>query len=383
MDISFNRHKLIYFWVIISLASLFSVISGPLYEVYVDISVSPPENVRKTDFSWITVNEWFMTQSCVITSYDILKEVISHKISPERLKRVISAQRLGAADIVRISARAKENPFELREAISQIAEIYLRRLNKTEEAIKLPEEPREELQEELREKSIRSIHIYREELGLLSADRQDLEGEINILKGRLETNEATLRGITDNQTKIKDLQSRIARIDGQLPAMKQRLTSLRAIYTDVWPEVAKLNQEIGALEQEKGNYNRELTVELNIAGDNEKKKNKLNISILNDKGAMDIRKQELSEIDGRINKITALITQEKEEGGAKGERALKVTPKTPEKKEAQGYILNPPVINFLPELWGRWAFGFLSGFLIWYIAYLILKNKHSSLPRSA
>lgn len=371
MDISFNRHKLIYFCIIATLTSLVSILTGPLHEVYVDISVSPPENVRRTDFSWITVNEWFMTQAYIIMSHDILKDVTS-KIGEERLKQVISAQRLDAADIIRISAGAKENPFELEEAIGQIAEIYLKRVNKPEEAKKLPKEPEKKAEVKFNQVT------YQRELDLLSIDRQNLENEINNIEGHLKTQEDNLKEVQDNQAKINDLAGHIANIDSQLSGKKQRLTSLRTTYADAWPEVAKLKQEVDMLEEEKGKYSQELTVESGILHKNEEKKNKLNISIRNDKEAIDNRQKELTGINNRIKEITELITA-KEEEAKKKEEAPK-TEVTSEKKEEQGYILNPPVINFLPELWVRLFFGFLSGCLIWYIAYLILRKTNSSLP---
>ncbi|MFA5255425.1 MAG: hypothetical protein WC419_01860, partial [Candidatus Omnitrophota bacterium] len=55
---------------------LIFILRGPFYESVVDISVSPPENIRKTDFSWITVNEWFNGQIYIISSHTLLKDVV-------------------------------------------------------------------------------------------------------------------------------------------------------------------------------------------------------------------------------------------------------------------------------------------------------------------
>jgi len=121
---NFERLKYLYLFLVIAITTFLFVIRGPAYEVYTDISVSPPEKVRRTDFSWITVNEWFNSQCYIITSHAILRDVASD-LSENKLKGIVSAKRLGAADIIRITASSGDKPEKLLELVSSVADLYL------------------------------------------------------------------------------------------------------------------------------------------------------------------------------------------------------------------------------------------------------------------
>ena len=133
----FTTKKVIFLLIGILSVSLFAILKAPLYEVFVDVQVDPPEEVRRTDFSWITVGQWFTTQAHIITSYTILKDVRS-EIGLNRLRRIVSAKRLGAADIIRISIRSDDNPVELEKTVNDIADLYLKRQNGIGRILTLP-----------------------------------------------------------------------------------------------------------------------------------------------------------------------------------------------------------------------------------------------------
>ena len=130
-----TMYDLIILAIILSLIVLFAIRTGPSHEVYVDISVNPPEKARKTDFSWITVNKWFNSRVYIIMSRFILEEAKTG-ISKDRLRKIVSARRLGAADIIGISARSDDNITKLEEAVNGVAYLYLGQLDKTEYEIK-------------------------------------------------------------------------------------------------------------------------------------------------------------------------------------------------------------------------------------------------------
>lgn len=373
MIIDFDKHRPTLYGIIVGLFSLLCAATGPLYEVYVDISVSPAQNIRRTDFSWITVNEWFTTQAYLIKSHNILKDVKS-PISEKRLMEIISVRRLDSADIIRISARPDKDPLELQNAIAEIAAVYLSKLNSTGEIEQLtekvrkekgleslPEAPQEEPQSELQD-----------ELLQLHAERGHVEDSIDETKSKLTINEKALNAIADNQLKVKSLKTRVAGLEGQIASMTQKYTSLRSTYTDDWPEVSRLKASIAALEMKKKEYDQELTAELVIAKEIENKKNRVRNQAKATRDELGRLRKDMASIDSRINEINKSSAEAENKETVVKEQAI------PREEQTRGYILNPPTVNFLPELWARLIAGVLFGSLFWYIAVLIIRKKQNS-----
>ena len=361
MAIDISKHKALFYGITVGLFSLACIATGPLYEVYVDIGVSPPQNIRRTDFSWITVNEWFTTQTCIITSYNTLKDVESN-IGVAKLRDIISARRLDSADIIRISARSEADPFAMQEVIAKITSAYLKRLNGTDAVKPLPDEaekingPEEFLKED------------REELGALQANRGRIEEKIDAEKSKLTMLEKELSAIENSQPNIKELRSRIAALNGQIAVMTQKYSSLKTTYADAWPEVSKLKAEIVALQKEREGYSQVLADGLLTAASTQGRKNQLNSDIGDSRQTLGALRQEIASIDDRIGVIIHPAGKSKNKEIVK-EEAI------PQEERMQGYVLNPPTINFLPELWGRLLFGFLFGTFFWHIIYLIFTKK--------
>ena len=361
MAIDISKHKALFYGITVGIFSLLCIATGPLYEVYVDIGVTPPQNIRRTDFSWITVNEWFTTQTCIITSYNTLKDVESN-IGVAKLRDIISAHRLDSADIIRISARSEHDPFAIQEVIAKISSVYLKRLNGTDEVKPFPGEaekmnsPEEFLKES------------RGELATLQAGRGQIEEKVDAERYKLTLLEKELSAIENSQPNIKELRGRIAALDGQIAAMTQRYSSLKTTYADDWPEVSKLKAGIAALQNDREGYSRALADGLLAAASTQGRKNQLNSDIKDSRQTLGALKQEMSAINDKIGEIIRPAGKSKKKETVKEEAV-------PQEERMQGYILNPPTINFLPELWGRLLFGFLFGNFFWHILYLILTKK--------
>lgn len=363
---NFTRFKYLYLIIILCGTIVYFVLNSPLYEVVVDIALSPPENIRKTDFSWITVNEWFTSQAYIITSHSILKDVNSD-FSESKLKRIVHAKRLGASDIIRISVRSEDNPEKLLKLAGDIAIVYLqgfhRETNLTAAVVRSSKEEAAEeanlspYNAEINKKSVDAL--YEERTKVVEATRRFSE----ISKSY----ELKLAKIDSELKKMDIMNDRIRQIDNELSSSSQRVTKLREVYTENWPEVVSLNEKIRLLTREKeilapgvASYDKlarqklEIKTQIDVAEEN--------LSVL---------KEQSSYINKRIgNLINASPAAEAITVKPKdiiSELSQKITDEPTE-------IINPPTVNFLPDLGIQLAYGVISGYALWFLLCLLFSR---------
>jgi len=321
-------------------APLFALFTGPSYEVYVDIKVNPPENIRRTDFSWITVNEWFNTQAHLIDSYFVLKEVKTD-IPIGRLRKMVSAKRLGNADIIRLYVRASGKASELEDIATQLMTIYLKHL----EAVCGPNNvgPTEaEAQDD------KANHI--EIIKLLNTEKAKALKEFDIISGHLKNNTEKLEKVKTSQAMLKDIQTRLRQIEREMATSKRKLTTIRKIYAEDWHEVVSLKRTIVMLAEEKKELNRELIINQRV----EDTRLELKKRITNEEDALKALKLDLADIEKRRNSLKKIHR--------------------PEEKTKYCYIINPPTFVSLPEFALRLFLGASLILSFWFIAYILYKR---------
>ncbi|MDD5173462.1 MAG: hypothetical protein WC482_04180 [Candidatus Omnitrophota bacterium] len=336
---------------------LIFILRGPFYESVVDISVSPPENIRKTDFSWITVNEWFNGQIYIISSHTLLKDVVSD-INGEKLRKMVHAKRLGAADIIRLSVRSEEKPETLLKLAAEISDLYIKKINEdTPEEKKNKEKKDEREKEALKKEALKKDGnlILKNSIDALYDKRVKIKSDIYASIEQVRNYELSLNKSRQDGTRSQDIKNRLSGIENETSALTQKLTHLRTIYTDNWLEIVSLKEKIGPLEEEK----RRLMSELNLALKREAEERLICDMRDNENTRLSKLKDELNLIDIRLDESLNMMTEE--------------TPPVPEmvkerlsKGMSYAYILNPPTLNFLPDLEIQLINGAFIGFAIWF-----------------
>lgn len=352
----FNEYKFLYLTVLIGVASLIFALTSPLREAVVDISVSPPKDVRKTDFSWITVNEWFNSQAHIIRSHHVLKNV-EFDGDKDKLREMISAERLGAADIIRIHAKSKDGPKKLLKLVKWVAIFYLNYLRGefkeaaiSKKEIKLTKKSAEEIREK--------------KIGTLQIDQAKLEKELGVLTQRLNRYNQELKEVEPQLKKQNNARNRISQINGQITAVQRKYNALKGVYTENWPAVSKIKRELEVLEKER---DEELSVYELLAADNiEDKGNSVKNNINENRASIARLKNKLKSIDISLNRLV---------GSPKEEVSVKKKKSVSGKAKGSGFIINPPAINLLPDLWENLMRGVISGVLVWALMCLVFKKR--------
>jgi len=362
---SFSKHRFIYLVEILAGTCLVFILRGSFYEAVVDVSVSPPENIRKTDFSWITVNEWFNGQIYIISSYTLLKDIASD-INFERLGRMVYAKRLGASDIIRISVKSEEKPEMLLKLAAEISDLYIKKINE-----ETPGEKKSKESDAAKEISKKDDGlILKNTIEAMYTERAKIKKDIQAAAEQINSYQLSLDKYKQSGAMPQDIKDRIQRIESEISILNRKLTQLRATYTENWPEVSSLKEKLDPLEQEKGR----LTSELSIALKNEAEVRQIRGRIDDENKRLAKLKDELNLIDIRLDESLKTI-------------AAKTTPVPEEVKErsskgmSYAYILNPPTINFLPDLLIQLINSALIALAIWFAIGLYFRLRRSLRPK--
>jgi hypothetical protein len=360
LNINFNKYRFRYLVGILACACLAFILKGSFYEAVVDISVSPPEDIRKTDFSWITVNEWFNGQTHIISSHTLLKDVVSD-ISGERLRKMVYAKRLGAADIIRISVRSEEKPETLLKLAAEISDLYMRRIN--EEA---PEEKRNKGSGNAKEVLKKDDSLFlKNAMDVLYSERAKVKKDIQTAVEQIDSYQLSLDRSKQESARSQDIKNRTYLIESEISALNQKLTHLRTIYTENWPDIIGLKEKIVPLEREK----RRLVSELSVALKNEAAERQISDMMSVENKRLDKLEDELKLIDIRLDESLKMMEEE----------ATQPIPEAAKERLTKGmsyaYILNPPALNFLPDLETHIVNGAFIGFAIWFAIGLYLHMK--------
>jgi len=346
----FKKYKFIYLAVILSATLLIALRGAPLYrEVFVDIAVEPPDSARRTDFSWITVNEWFVTQIRLITSDTILGNVKSD-IKKEKLKYIVSAHRLGASNIIRISVFSDEKPERLKQLASDIAGLYLEQLNNPAGQAGKPAGP--------------SQADRKKTYDAIATGRSKIEEEISAADKRLRRDETELQSLTAKETRSKGVKERALEIDRMIIQLKVELTRLKASYTDGWPAVSKVRKQIDTLETER----QKLGPGLDAAQALEEKIAVLAGNAATAKKDIEALRSELKETEGRLARM------EREETAA-----LQTRQENLKKTKGSGRIITAPTqgMQRLSAALGiRLLIAIVAGIIFWFLLKLIFKNAY-------
>lgn len=345
---NFKKYRIIYLFVILSITLLIAVRIGPLYrEVFVDIRIDPPDNIRKTDFSWLTVGEWFNTQARLMTSYAVLKDVKTN-ISKDKLRQIVSAKRIGSSDVIRLSIRWRGDVVELKNVVSDMANLYLERPDKPDDEIKKPE---------------KMSGIYYEKMySALSGRRAEVEEKIDEINKRLKNYEIELKNIEPDSARLVETMNRVREIDGALITLRSELENLRISYTDEWSPISALKRKISVLENEKQKLDTVLESEQRAAERGKNAKLLIGNKINSDKKDIETLQNNLKIIDDRLQGI-------RQDENIKE----KIIPK---KKAVKGYIITPPTEKLSPELAIRLVIALIVGLMIWILAGYIHKNAY-------
>ena len=349
----FKKYKIIYLVVILSCVLLCAYRTAPLRnEVFVDIVVEPPQNVRQTDFSWITVNEWFVTQTRLIKSDNILQDVAS-ALGKERIKKIISANRAGASNIIRISARSGDDPELLKALVGDIANAYLDLIAKPSKEIKEIVEPKKADQSD-RKKILEGLR----------SDGAKVKGEIDVINRQIKDGE-TERAILDAKpSQSQEIKGRIAEIDKTILVLKIELANLKVTYTDNWPPVVSLKSRIDTLQGER----QKLEGSLSAAQELDNKKADFSNRIVKYKKDAEALQEKTKAIDNRL----AQAEQAGQEAVVKQEAA-------PKKDLPTSRIITVPTQStqrIFPVLGIRLLIAAIIGVILWFLLGLILKNVY-------
>lgn len=354
---NFEKNRFNYLYISISVACLFFIVRGPFYEVLTDISVNPPENVRRTDFSWITVNEWFNSQAYLIKSHEILKNVKSD-MKEERIKRIISVKRIGAADVIRISARSSDSISELTDLVENISTAYLANMGYAPGTTPM-------VSQDITDGNTAKIDMeYTENL---KGSRAGITGEINRVEAMISAHEKRT-GITDSELKkLQNTEHRAAEIDIETMRISQELDRLKKIYTENWASVSDLTAKLTALKSE-----RELLVSgLEKKALLENEKIELKAILAEESRKLASLKSEAMAVDKKIDERTKAYSA----GRATGPVISKAIE---DKNRGEALIINPTTTNFLPELGIQVVYGTVVGSVLWFLAGMFLGKKKAN-----
>ncbi len=347
MDLTnFRKYKIAYLAVILLAAVIVAVKVVPFCnKVFIDISLEPPENLRKTDFNWITINEWFATQIHFIKGDAVLDRVKS-KIDKDRLKKIISVKRLGLSNIMRISVCSSEDPEGMRVLIADIAGIYLKELNNSTAEEKRPYESRVQ---DLKKKSNETL---REDIARLK-DKLDRVNE------HLSRYEIELKKLPANRLKV--MQERLGEVDNALISVNAELADMMIVYTENWPPAARLKSRAEALRDEKAKIEA-------VSPDAQRiEDRRADVT-----GRVDAAKKYLQELQLSLKDAEQRLVQEKITTDVKNQDILK-------KETPYGRIINTSAHTFrktFSALVIRITVAVAVGLALWFLLGLILRKAY-------
>lgn len=363
MKVYFLKNKYFYLGISLFFCCVAFIARGPFYEAFVDVSVSPPENIRKTDFSWITVNEWFNSQKYIITSYAILKKA-NVGIEEEKLKEMIFVRRVGAADIIRISVMADYRPEMLVSIADAVAKTYVSTLNRsvvTVEGGKLPVEGKD-----LNE----VISAYARDIRSLCEERENIKNKLKSATDYEALCEAELNGSFSASGRAGEINNKVSQLDEEISRAVQRANILKEQYTDNWPEIVDLNSKIDSMKNEKA----KLISRIDGAVRYDEKKGMLSVERRAAKVASDGYSKQLDLLETKIENLENKKSAAEARIGPSKPAFSEIPDEVFNKKEG-AFILNPPAIDFLPALWWQLIKGVFTGFFIWAIINGVLSIK--------
>ena len=193
-----------------------------------------------------------------------------------------------------------------------------------------------------------------------------MEKELGVLTQRLNRYNQELKEVEPQLKKQNNARNRISQINGQITAVQRKYNALKGVYTENWPAVSKIKRELEVLEKER---DEELSVYELLAADNiEDKGNSVKNNINENRASIARLKNKLKSIDISLNRLV---------GSPKEEVSVKKKKSVSGKAKGSGFIINPPAINLLPDLWENLMRGVISGVLVWALMCLVFKKKIS------
>ena len=363
MKVYFLKNRYFYLGFSIFFFCVAFIAKGPFYEAFVDVSISPPESIRKTDFSWITVNEWFNSQKYIITSYAILKKA-NVGIDEEKLKEMVFVRRVGAADIIRISVMADYRPEMLISISDAIAKTYVSTLNRsvvTAEGGKLPIESKD-LSE--------VISAYARDIRSLREERENIKNKLKSATDYEALCEAELDGSFADSGRASEINKKVSQLDDEISKIMHKASILKEQYTDNWPEIVDLNGKINSMKTERA----KLISRIDGAVRYDEKKGMLSVERRAAKVASDGNEKQLDLLEVKIENLEDQKSAAEARIGPSKPAYSEIPDEVFNKKEG-AFILNPPAIDFLPDLWWQLIKGVFSGFFIWAVISGVLSIK--------
>lgn len=346
---NFKKYKFLYLFLLLAVFVSCAFFASPIYrEVYTDISLSPPKEARQTDFSWITVNEYFNTQTRLITSPSLLAEA-GYKDGANTVLKNARARRLGASDIIRLTVRSNEGIEELKNTAGRIADTYLAVLSRAAKKAVI-EKPLFDTRKDGGNGAMEALEKQKKELSL---QIESMTKDIAIQKIELAALE---KKIAD----YRSVKSQADAIEGSIAPLKAELSDLSAKYTDSWPAVAALMRKMDSLKRDR----QALEVRLEGFSETETEAGKLKAKITADDEALSSMRRTLGNITASIDKVE------------KGMPAPAVNEEQVLKKTADAEIITPPTEIERSDLVVRLSAGAVLAFAAWLILGLILTNLY-------
>ncbi|MFH1593201.1 MAG: hypothetical protein ABID09_00715 [Candidatus Omnitrophota bacterium] len=341
--IYFHKFKYPYLILLLVFFSFLALEAGPLHEVYIDISVSIPKEVRKTDFSWITVNEWFNGQVRLIESHSVLQHVKTG-IGEEALKGLLFVKRLDAVDVIRVSIHSDDDPHILGETLNKIGTVYLESLRGILGKGKALSEPIETVDTDASRAS------YENTLADLKAEGVKIENDIKGAQQNLNSLKNEVAPLEAIERDSKKIESEIARVGNTLSPLNEKLANLLSVYTENWPTVVELKQKMEPLETEKARLEDELAV-ARAAYEN-----------------IDALRRSIGEAEAVIRDLQNQERAIRIRLADHIKKEPKIEPKIAIDKEETSYgaIITPPTRKILFQAVVRALIGALLGFAIWF-----------------
>jgi capsule polysaccharide export protein KpsE/RkpR len=204
-------------------------------------------------------------------------------------------------------------------------------------------------------------------LDTLYADRAKIKNEAREADERLKNYSNELKRVKALIEEYRDANRRIAEIDKELAPINEKLERLRAVYTDNWPEVASLKQKADMLKEGR----EDLLARAGRLKTYEGEKSKLESKIEVETATYRELQRDIGSLDEQLGEAVKAMTGEKVDV-AENPRAGTVQES---QKSAYGYVINPPSINYLPDLGQQLIFGLFAGTAAWLLIGLIAGKR--------
>ncbi|GEM_PF-6773032 len=340
------RFQYLILLLIISALAVILIAIGPHYEAAADICLQPPENVRKTDFSWITVNEWFNSQGQIISSRKMI-EKIEPGAAAAHLKNIVRARRLGAADVMRIYARGNKDPGSLIKLVDNVTIAYMKSLAQAE---CLAQESAGADNVTISATAQNDNIDDKKNMGSLYSTYALIERDIRKITERTEKNKARIQKLNSGIGGSAGIQAKKDYTEQQIISKSKRISELTAVYTDQWPEVSALNLQLAGMKKDMVS----LEMDLETSKKNDKALDDVNAKISEDETRLVDLKKKLQSIDLQLSCNISSAP-------------VKAAEQQIERKNLCGYgfIINPTSVSIFPFMHIHLALGIVIGLIVW------------------